>query len=36
MVSIERDAFDAAAGYPEGLAVDGVPVPCRSPFGSPS
>jgi len=35
-VSIERDAFDAAAGYPEGLAVDGVPVPCRSPCRSPS
>jgi len=27
---IERDAFDAAAGYPEGLAVDGVPVRDRA------
>ena len=26
MARIERDAFDVAAGYPEGLAVDGVPV----------
>jgi GNAT superfamily N-acetyltransferase len=30
MVSIERDAFNAAAGYPEGLAVDGVPVRDRA------